>query len=170
MPWINISSHTDGSSRLCCVSDDFIKKNDGTNFNLGYDNLEDIINSDNYKKIRQDMVDGKPIEGCYKCYNAENNNGISSRQHINNKWKNDPDFLQKYNKSLTNENEIENTVQYFDLRFGNLCNLACTPCSTKYSSAWVDVVNKMWPLNATTEKFNTSSINKEKFHTYKLIK
>jgi MoaA/NifB/PqqE/SkfB family radical SAM enzyme len=154
IPWINISSHTDGSSRLCCESDDFIKKNDGTNFNLGYDNLEDIINSDSYKKIRQDMVDGKPIEGCYKCYNAENNNGISSRQNINNKWENDPDFLQKYNKSLINENEIENTVQYFDLRFGNLCNLACRSCYAGASSQLNKEIKELQETQPAISKFH----------------
>jgi len=58
----------------------------------------------------------------------------------------------------------EMKIYRWDFRFSNLCNLACTPCSPKYSSAWVDVINKMWPLGTTsTQKFNTSAINKEKF-------
>lgn len=154
MPWINVSSHTDGSARLCCVSDDFIKKNDGTKFNLGYDKLEDIVNSDSYKKIRQDMLDGNLIEGCYKCYNAESNNGISHRQNYNISWKSDPDFFQKYKKSLNNNNEIENTVQYFDLRFGNLCNLACRSCYSGASSQFNEEIKELQETQPAILKFH----------------
>lgn len=133
LAWINVSSDTDGSVRLCCVSDEYIKKPDGNRFNLGYDKVEDIINSDNLKSIRQDMLEGKPITGCYKCYDAEKNNGISYRKQYINIWKDDSAFLKKYQQSLESP-EIDNTVEYYDLRFGNLCNLACRSCYAGASS------------------------------------
>jgi organic radical activating enzyme len=133
LPWINLSTDTDGSIRLCCISDAYIKKDNGDNYNLGYDKVEDILNSTSYKKIRQDMIDGKPIQGCETCYKNEKNNGRSERQLHNRVWEADINFRQKYKQSLKGE-DISETVQYFDLRFGNLCNLSCRSCNPGSSS------------------------------------
>ena len=156
MPWINLSSDTDGSVRLCCVSDTFIKKIDGTNYNLGYDKVEDILNSESFKKVRQDMIDGIPISGCNKCYVNEKNNGRSERQAHNRVWEADINFRQKYNQSLNKEN-INETVQYFDLRFGNLCNLACRSCNSGSSSQFNKEIKELQYANIS--KFNHHVIN-----------
>ena len=95
IPWINISADTDGSVRLCCVSDEYVYKSTGEKYNLGYDKVEDVINSNNMKQIRQDMLDGKSISGCKKCYDAENSNGISYRKQYIHLWKDDESLLRK---------------------------------------------------------------------------
>lgn len=156
LPWINLSTDTDGSIRLCCISDAYIKKDDGTNYNLGYDKVEDIINSTDYKKIRQDMIDGKPIQGCETCYKNERNNGRSERQSHNRVWEADINFRQKYKQSLQGQ-AITETVQYFDLRFGNLCNLSCRSCNPGSSSQFNKEIKEVPELI----KFNYQIINKE---------
>lgn len=142
--WSNISTHTDGSARLCCVSDEFIKKDDGTNFNLGYDKLEDIINSNSYKKIRTSMMNGDPVTGCNKCYNAEEHGGKSYRQFYNMGWLANSDVKKKIDQSILGEN-IEATVQYFDIRFGNMCNLSCRSCYAGASSQFDKDVRELVP-------------------------
>lgn len=127
LPWINISTNTEGNVRLCCLSDAYIKKENGTNYNLGYDKLDDIINSASFKKVRQDMIDGIPISGCEKCYIHEKNNGRSERQGHNKIWGPNLGFRSQYKKSLNN-GDIDPIIQYVDLRFGNLCNLSCRSC------------------------------------------
>lgn len=163
MPWINLSSDTDGSVRLCCVSDTFIKKPDGTNYNLGYDSVVDIINSNDYKKVRQDMIDGLPISGCSKCYANEKSNGRSERQAHNRVWEADINFRQKYKQSLRGE-DIDETVQYFDLRFGNLCNLACRSCNSGSSSQFNKELKELQHTNIS--KFNHQIITTELNHWY----
>ena len=153
LPWVNLSTDTDGSIRLCCISDMFIKKDDGTKFNLGHDTVDDIINSTSYTKIRQDMIDGIPVAGCTKCYANEKNNGRSERQTHNKMWGYDIDFRKKYKQSAKKEN-IDNTVQYIDLRFGNLCNLACRSCYGGASSQFNREVKELIETQPSIIKFH----------------
>ena len=144
MPWFNISTHTNGDLRLCCISDKFITKEDGSNFNLGYDKLEDIINSNTYKKIRSDMLAGKPIDGCSKCYKAEEHGGKSYRNYYNIACENNLQIKKKVEQSLTG-NDIDNTIEYFDIRYGNLCNLSCRSCYPGASSQFDKDVKELLP-------------------------
>lgn len=153
LPWVNLSTDTDGSIRLCCISDTYIKKDDGTKFNLGHDTVDDIINSTSYTKIRQDMIDGIPVAGCTKCYANEKNNGRSERQIHNKMWGFDIDFRKKYKQSVKKEN-IDNTVQYIDLRFGNLCNLACRSCYGGASSQFNREVKELLETQPSIIKFH----------------
>lgn len=133
LPWVNISTHTNGDVRLCCVSDAFVKKEDGSNFNLGNDNISDIFNSAHFKQIRQDMLNGKPIKGCEKCYTMEEAGGKSNRVWNNISWIKKPKTLKKVVQSIKNL-DIDETIEYFDIRFGNLCNLMCRSCYPEASS------------------------------------
>lgn len=123
LPWVNLSVDPDGSVKPCCISNDYILKEDGTKFNFGYDKLEDIYNSDSFTKIRQQMIDGVEVNGCTRCYVQEKISGTSNRisyKHFN------------VSKKTT---KIENIkIQYFDLRFGNLCNLKCRTCNPTASN------------------------------------
>lgn len=133
LAWVHVAGHTDGSVRLCCVSSELITKEDGTNYNLGYDKIEDILNSNKYKQIRSNMIAGNRIEGCKQCYLSEDKTGFSYRLNYLNVWKRSNTFQRKYQQSLNNGN-IEPTVQYYDLRYGNLCNLSCRSCYSEASS------------------------------------
>jgi MoaA/NifB/PqqE/SkfB family radical SAM enzyme len=114
----------DGSVKPCCVSTDFIKKPDGNPYNLGSDDIEDIYNSTDFINIRKLMLAGERISACDVCRNNEKNNGYSMRLRFNQKW-----------EELTFTDSIAETkIKYFDLRFGNLCNLLCRSCNPKNSS------------------------------------
>jgi len=129
LPWINISVDPDGSVKPCCVSTDFITTEDGSNFNLGKHRLEEILNSPNFVSLRQKMISGEIISGCNECYKQEKFNGKSLRINHFNHWKDNDIFKEKL-KSTT----ITNSVEYLDLRFGNLCNLSCKSCTPRNSS------------------------------------
>ena len=133
IPWINLSTHTNGDVRLCCVSDEFIKDSADKPFNLGINRVSDIVNSDSYKSIRKKMLHGQSINGCYKCYEIEKDGGKSYRQNFNEIWNDNKNLQEKIKQSLEDE-DIDATVQYFDLRFGNLCNLSCRSCYPGASS------------------------------------
>lgn len=123
LPWVSVAVDPDGSCKPCCISSDFIRKADGTKYNLGKDQLDTIFNSPDYVKIRENMLDGKPVAGCTRCYQMEQLGGKSHRE--------------SYNEGFPVTDPLPNTtpqIQYFDLRFGNLCNLNCRSCSPKNSS------------------------------------
>lgn len=124
LPWVNITTHPDGSIKPCCVSQDFIRKPNGENYNLGKDSIEEIYNSPDYINIRTKMLNGEEVSGCGQCYAYEKYGGSSNRIIYNNQW-----------RFRTFDNPIAETkIQYFDLRFGNLCNLSCRSCQPDSSS------------------------------------
>lgn len=149
LPWMNISVDPDGNIKPCCVSHSPIKKEDGTNYNLGYDKLEDIINSPSYVNIRQQMVDGELVKGCEECYKQEEYGGNSMRIYHTGAWQHIPSVASK----LSNlSNTIPNQIEYFDLRFGNLCNLNCRSCGPKNSSQLTKELNEIRQIDKRIEK------------------
>jgi len=124
LAWVGVTTDPDGSLRPCCVSDDKITKDDGTLYNLGVDKLEDIYNSNFYKNLRQNMLEGKLISGCDTCYSNEKY-GRESRRLINNSVFANQEFT---------DTHAEVKIQYLDMRLGNQCNLKCRMCSPMNSS------------------------------------
>jgi len=124
LPWVNITVDPDGAIKPCCISHDYIKKEDGTKFNLGYDSIDDIYNSKEYVELRQKMLDNEYISGCDVCYHNEKT-GRQSRRLINN---------EQYKDVVPTTTESNLKIKFFDLRFGNLCNLECRMCSPANSN------------------------------------
>jgi organic radical activating enzyme len=130
LPWMHIATAPNGDIKPCCISLDTINKSDGTPFNLGHDNLNQILNSDSYKELRKNMIEGNHIQGCTRCYQSEQKSNTSYRKQYNIKW------LPVLRKKIKNTFEIPESVEYFDLRFGNLCNLKCKSCSADNSTQY----------------------------------
>lgn len=124
LAWLGITTDPDGSIKPCAVSTDKITKDDGSDFNLGIDSLQDIYNSKAYVSIREKMLKGETVTGCDVCYNNEKY-GRESRRLINNAIFKDED----YSKTVVDLN-----IKHFDLRLSNKCNLKCRMCSPMNSS------------------------------------
>ena len=125
MPWNNVSVDPDGSVKPCAISRDYIKKSDGTRYNLGHDSIEDFYNSPDYVEIRRKMLAGETVSGCSQCRQLESY-GKESKRVITNRI---------FSDQLTQTDTIAKTdIKYFDLRFGNLCNLKCRSCMPLNSS------------------------------------
>lgn len=133
LPWLNITVDPNGDIKPCCISTDFIKKSDGTHFNLGKDSIEDIYNSSDFLSIRQKMLDGEIVSGCSRCYQHERSGGESQRVSYNKIWN-----KQQFTSTIANT-----SIQYFDLRFGNLCNLSCRSCSPVNSSKFAKEIHDL---------------------------
>jgi len=132
LAWLGVTTDPDGTLRPCCVSRDRILKDDGTPYNIGVDKLENIYNSNYYKELRRDMLDGVRITGCETCYNNEKT-GRESRRLINN---------EVFKDQVFKDTHSEVKIQYLDLRLGNQCNLKCRMCSPMNSSMVEDEFNK----------------------------
>lgn len=125
LPWNHVSVNADGTIRTCTFSTRTILKPNGEKFKFGVDHLNDIINSDDLKDIRRKMINGEEVPGCERCY-AHERNGSESHRTL---W-------HEYFPSIQNPTEIQNVEEiiYFDIKFGNLCNLKCRMCSPLLSS------------------------------------
>lgn len=117
--------HMNGKLRLCCISIQNITQNDDyKQFDLNKNKIDEYWNSQRMRQIRLDMIAGKEIRDCQRCYEHERR-GISSlrsKNTMNMSIKNtlpDGTFLKK-----------ANTMQ---LHMGNICNLKCKMCSQMYS-------------------------------------
>lgn len=142
LPWLNLTVDPDGSIKPCCVSQDFIKKNDGTKYNLGYDTIEEIYNSTDFINIRTQMLNGEEVHGCSQCYQHEKIGGASQRIMYNDMWKN-----RQYTEPVADVK-----IHYFDLRFGNLCNLNCRSCNPRNSTQLAKEFNEL--SHTTISKFH----------------
>lgn len=131
LPWVSLATDTNGDIVPCCVSTQKIKKQDGSNFNLGTDSLIDIYNSQDFVNLRQAMIDGELVSGCQECYDNEKY-GLSQRLQFNS----------KYNvESLSAM--IDFNPKYLDVRPGNLCNLRCKSCSPTASSQFAKEIKAL---------------------------
>lgn len=141
-PWTHIHVTPRGRVFPCC--------NTGYSDYIGdYKNekLIDLMNSEEMKKLRLNMINGVPSKICNSCYEQEKITGHSGRTYS----------LNLFEKDL--DNHLENTLEdgtlkdfqmkYFDIRFSNICNMKCRTCSPEFSSQWsaeYNNENKSWPI------------------------
>ena len=138
LPWMHLATNASGNLRVCCNSTpgkNFIRRPDGSAYKLHRDDLEEAWNSEVYKTIRQQMLDGERPEMCTRCFREEDAGVRSARQAWNDKWKEDVKYAV----------DAPFDIKYVDLRLGNLCNLKCRMCNPYASNQWV----KEWELVET---------------------
>ena len=136
LPWMHLATNASGNLRVCCNSTpgkNFIEKPDGKIYKLQRDDLKEAWNSDTYKKIRTQMLNGERPEMCARCFKEEDVGIWSTRQAWNVKWK-EEDVDYKVDAPFD--------IKYVDLRLGNLCNLKCRMCNPYASNQWV----KEWAM------------------------
>ncbi len=84
-------------------------------------------------KLRQDMLDGKRPDGCWKCWHDEDTGKKSMRQSVN------ESRLEPHLDCITKTNKDLKPLQV-KLLAGASCNLACRMCQSHVSSK----VHKVW--------------------------
>lgn len=141
IPWIFQAVRNNGDIRICCQANvtknqGVVRHKDGTPYNAGRDNMDEARNADLMKSVRQNMLNGEWSEECGRCMKEELA-GLNSRRHYElENWLFSIDDAKKVTDS---EGSIQNTkLNYYDLRFGNLCNLACRMCGPTDSHTWYD--------------------------------
>lgn len=131
-PWMHLHVINDGRAFPCCMTPIEDENSFG---NVKESSLIEVLNSDNAKKMRRDMISDKPLpKSCERCYGRESHGLTSQRQGMNDNWYNKI----KHNVENTKEDgSIEElNLRYWDFRFSNYCNLSCRTCGPLFSSAW----------------------------------
>jgi len=127
--WRHQYVHMSGNVRLCCITKENISNNNGQQFHVQNDSLEDIWNSDYVKQARLKMINGEPLEQCTRCYEHEKRGIMSYRdQGLEN-------GTREKNIARTNaDGSLNYMPSSMELHFGNMCNLKCKMCGQNYSN------------------------------------
>ena len=81
LPWIHMASFPNGRSPICCMATETPEE-----VNLNSMSLPEIVNSDYYKGVRVEMLQGKKPRTCSFCFKEESNGGTSYRMNQNKEW------------------------------------------------------------------------------------
>jgi len=129
LPWIHFHAWPDGKTFPCCMSD---SRKPVANTNA--ESIIKMMNSDDFKELRLNMLSNKVSKICHRCYDVEKLGTWSLRQSNN---------VQRGMKNLHIVNEtnpdgsIDNFIlKYLDIRFSNICNFKCRSCGPSCSSQW----------------------------------
>ena len=153
VPWMSQSLRANGDIRVCCQAQHgptggILRDEDGKEYNARTADLKKVRNSELSKEIRKYMMEGKWHPECVRCQ-TEMESGMNARIDYENKiwiergefnWE---DLLSKTAADGTIE-EDEINCSFYDVRFGNLCNLKCRMCGPTDSSMWYEDQVKLW--------------------------
>lgn len=81
-----------------------------------------------FTSIRNKMLQGEKIPECRQCYYEESRGITSTRQFETMDW------ISKLNLQNLDDLKKLTAPSYYEVRFGNTCNLACRMCIPNYSS------------------------------------
>lgn len=136
VPWNGFEVYPTGQIKTCSMGQ--------TNLgNLHHQKIGEILDSDEIKRIKQNMLDNKPDPNCVLCHHryTEDNDFTYLRDHYNK-------LLVKQEVNYLDTSEFKlNTI---DLHWSNICNLRCVMCNGEQSS-----------LIAKDEGFDMQPINNE---------
>lgn len=128
LPWIHMYVNPDGNVLPCCIGD--WKRPLG---NTRVNSIEEIWNSEAYKRLRLALLNGEQPPECNACWVHEKANIESNRIDKTKRFKG-----YEHLRTDTKEDGSLDVMKllYFDVRWSNICNFKCRTCSATYSSSW----------------------------------
>jgi MoaA/NifB/PqqE/SkfB family radical SAM enzyme len=131
LPWIHFFHDPTGRIKPCCAATgDFGNIRDFTS-------SADVVNTPAMQQVRVEMLAGHEPTACAGCY-SEESHGIPSFRSAKNQdiehLNIDVDSLLA--KTSTDGHLQDFAMQYWDIRFSNICNLKCRMCGPDYSHTW----------------------------------
>ncbi len=142
LAWNSINLRNNGDLRICCNTNSYspkkgiMRKEDGTPYNAGRDDLNDARNAEIIKDVRVSMMKGEWNPECERCRQEEVNGIRSRREYESEDW----DLTLEEAMEKTNEDgsidPSDFDLEFFDIRYGNFCNLKCRMCGPTDSHMW----------------------------------
>lgn len=149
MPFMHMSTTTNGEYRLCCRSQKVTEVNHNRIHELFPDRIseptetttpKDIWQSKTYNKIRSDLVNGERDKRCRACWRLEDRGIVSLRQTQNlERTERYADIVKQWSET----GNVEWRVPIFEFKLSNICNLRCRMCWPKDSTPWVKSWDKV---------------------------
>ena len=134
LPWLHIHAFPDGRAYPCCFALDRYPVGD-----LNKNSMEEVFNGTDMSEIRKNMLSNKTSRQCVKCYDQEKSGFFSMRMSSNKHFGHNIGMVD----STSEEGQADCVIKYWDIRFSNLCNLACRSCGTWFSSNWYEDNKKL---------------------------
>ncbi len=128
LPWLHLHAFPDGRAYPCCMGAMFEPVG-----NLRKQTMEEVWNDQPLREMRQNMLQDKPSKECTKCYEQEKSGFMSMRLSQNKELGHNIDMIDH----TQSDGSAPFKLKYYDIRFSNLCNLACRSCGDIFSSNWV---------------------------------
>ena len=156
LPFIHLNGYMDGTAKPCCDS-----QKEFTDIDLKSTNIDDAFNSDEYKKLRMDMINDVENDYCKACYDLEKQDIKSSRDKWNEHHK---VHFYRIKETITKTDfsgEVSPDFVSLDLRPSNICNFKCRTCNDAFSTKWQEEKADFYKTNEIIEK--VSSVNKINF-------
>tara|TARA_B100001287_G_scaffold275967_1_gene285223 strand:- start:1577 stop:2881 length:1305 start_codon:yes stop_codon:yes gene_type:complete len=149
IPWNFQAVQNNGTVRVCCqmnmtLSRGTLFKEDGSPYNAGTDDLKKARNAKLIKNVRKDMLEGKWPNECMRCKQEEESGLRSRRIYENEAWNLNLHQAKEFTDADGTIDDEKYPLVYYDLRFGNLCNLACRMCGPEDSHTWYKDWAKMY--------------------------
>jgi hypothetical protein len=161
LPWIHFHAWPDKRVMPCCVADSTMPVSEITDKVT----ILDMMNSEEYKKMRKAMLKDEPYEACRRCYELEDLGNWTLRISQNKVRDEKGDILDII--SATNEDgSIDDfKMKYMDIRFSNLCNFKCRSCGPGCSNLWGEeklrIIGETEHISARTGRATLISNNED---------
>ena len=134
LPWMHLHAYPDGRAYPCCFAFDPYPVGD-----LNKQSLKEVFNGEKMKKMRLRMLNNKKSRECLKCYDQEKSGFFSLRLSSNKHFGHNVPLVH----NTLPDGTADFVMKYWDIRFSNLCNMACRSCGTWFSSNWYEDHKKL---------------------------
>ena len=122
LPWISLETTPLGQVRPCCLA-----VGEVPNIDLNKNTLEEAFRSPYMTSLRKAFSEDKLPGQCQRCWSEEKAGKKSKREYM----------LEKFKHVEVDYTNLEGeTLQFLDLKLGNICNLKCRICGPWSSSKW----------------------------------
>ena len=154
-PFVYATNSLEGIVKYCCLVQRGIKDDNGNEFKSSNASLSEVWNSKDLNNVRQQMIEGKPVNDCEVCYKLERMGGGSLLTDLTAHWMNGP-RKEHFDKALAEYHAgqgMSGPVS-MEIRTGNLCNLKCRMC---YPTASVLIEKEFIKLRKQDSEWNKIS-------------
>lgn len=153
LPWVHFHSWPDGRVMPCCIAD---SNKPVANINNN-ESVIQMMNSEDYKKMRTQMLNDEPVEACKRCYDLELMGTWTMRQSHNKRR--GLEYVKDISETTKDDGEItEFKMKYMDLRFSSICNMKCRSCGPGCSSLWAQEFVDRMGVDEYEKYFGTKKI------------
>lgn len=153
LPWVHFHAWPNGNVMPCCVADS--EKPVGKI--KSEESIIQLMNSEDFKRLRKNMLEDKPSDECKRCYDLELLGTWTMRQSHNKRR--GFEYIDMIEKTNSDGSIDDFKMKYLDIRFSNLCNMKCRSCGPGCSSQWAEeYVKKKWGMEQLEKYFGMKTI------------
>ena len=128
-PWMHMNASNAGCGRLCSIGTRAFE--DRTMRWENVNGLHPYFNSEEYKKVRIQMLNGVQPNHCETCFVQEKLGGKSVRQCLNDEYR---PYIDDFIRGTRTDGSIEHPKIFtIEISLGNKCNTMCRMCTPEIS-------------------------------------